>query len=381
MRSTFSRISVWTLAITLLAAAHAEPSASPKTRNVFLIISDGLRWQEVFNGAETNLLTKENGGVKNPEAARAQFWRNTPEARREVLFPFFWQEISRHGQLYGNQNEDSRVSVTNGKKFSYPGYNEILTGFGDPRIDSNDKKPNPNTNVFEWLNGRSEMHGRVAVFATWDVFPYIFNCGRSRLPIWPAWEKQFAAIEIPPPALVADLVNDTTPLWEGVTYDSFLFHSVLDHVKHRKPRLVFVGFGETDEWAHAGRYDQYLTAAQHVDRFIRRLWETVQSMSQYRGTTTFIITADHGRGRGLEDWKDHGEKVPGAEEDWIAVMGPDTPALGERKQSPPIAENQIAATITALLGEDYRAFFPGAGMPIADVLKPAAVKSLDAKRK
>ena len=38
--------------------------------------------------------------------------------------------------------------MTNGKKCSYPGYNEIFTGAPDPRIDSNDKKPNPNVTVF-----------------------------------------------------------------------------------------------------------------------------------------------------------------------------------------------------------------------------------------
>ena len=104
---------------------------------------------------------------------------------------------------------------------------------------------------------------------------------------------------------------------------SFIY-AAADHVKRHRPRLVFVGFGETDEWAHAGRYDLYLNAAHHVDAFVQRLWDTVQSMREYRGKTTFILTADHGRGNGLQSWKDHGEKVEGAEGDWIAIIGPDT---------------------------------------------------------
>ena len=138
--------------------------------------------------------------------------------------------------------------------------------------------------------------------------------------------------------------------------------------KHNKPRLTFVGFGETDEWAHAGRYDHYLTAAHHVDDFVRRLWDLAQSMPQYHGKTTFIITADHGRGSGPEDWKNHGEKVVGAEGDWIAVIGPDTPALGERTQTEPHTQSQIAATIAALLSEDYQAAYPKAGAPIGDII-------------
>src|SRR6266513_831532 len=77
----------------------SETCAAPlKTQNVFLIISDGFRWQEVFNGAEADLLTKENGGVQDTNSIRAEFWRGTPEERREVLLPFFWTGIAKHGQ-------------------------------------------------------------------------------------------------------------------------------------------------------------------------------------------------------------------------------------------------------------------------------------------
>ena len=88
--------------------------------------------------------------------------RATPEARREVLMPFFWSTIAKEGQLYGNQHKGSIGHVTNGKNFSYPGYSEILCGFSDPRIDSNAKKPNPNVTMPEWLNGKPAFAGRVA---------------------------------------------------------------------------------------------------------------------------------------------------------------------------------------------------------------------------
>ena len=355
-------------ALALLTLMPKTQAAGLKTQNVFLIISDGLRWQEIFNGAEEILMTKENGGVQDTNALRAQFWRNTAAERRQALLPFFWDEIGRRGQLFGNQDKGSVVTVANGRKFSYPGYNEILTGAPDPRIDSNDKKPNSNVTVFEWLNGRSGLRNRVAVFGTWDVFPYIFNLERSRLPIWPVWESKFGRYEIPPPQFVADLLRDTTPMWDDVTYDSFLFHAATDYLKRKQPRLMFLGFGETDEWAHAGRYDHYLTAARHMDDFVRRLWEQAQSMPQYRDKTTVIITADHGRGSGPADWKRHGEKVAGAEGDWIAAIGPDTPPAGERTQTSPHTESQIAATIAALLGEDYRAAYPQSGARLDDLL-------------
>src|SRR5436190_11887572 len=100
--------------------AHGE---TLKTQNVFLIISDGLRWQEVFTGAEELLISEANGGVRDTNGLRTNFWRATPETRRKQLMPFFWTDIASKGQLFGNQAKGSVVEVTNGKNFSYPGYN------------------------------------------------------------------------------------------------------------------------------------------------------------------------------------------------------------------------------------------------------------------
>jgi hypothetical protein len=68
------------------------------------------------------------------------------------------------------------------------------------------------------------------------------------------------------------------------------------------------------------------------------------------------------------DWKNHGAAVGGAENIWLVVLGPDTPRLGERVNAQPVGQNQIAATLAALLGEDYHLAVPRSGIPIADVL-------------
>ena len=92
-------------------------------------------------------------------------------------------------------------------------------------------------------------------------------------------------------------------------------------------------------------------------------------MPQYHGTTTFIITADHGRGSGPTEWKEHGVEQKGSENVWIAFMGPDTPPLGERTNTAPVTQAQIASTVATFLGKDYRKDVPKAAGPIADVLK------------
>jgi phosphopentomutase len=168
-----------------------------------------------------------------------------------------------------------------------------------------------------------------------------------------------------------DLLNrlkaETPRVWEDEPFDFMPFHTALEYVKARKPKILYLSLGETDEWAHAGKYAEYLSATQRVDAYLRELWDTLQSMPEYRGNTTLIFSPDHGRGEGPE-WKDHGEKVPDSKYIWMAFLGPDTPALGERTHVPAVTQDQIAATLAAFLGEDYSAEVPRAGKPIADVL-------------
>ncbi len=340
-----------------------------KTRNLILVTTDGFRWQEMFMGAEKELLEQTNSSLKNVEPLRRQFGGETPQARREALLPFFWSALVRQGQLWGNTNRGSVVKVANALRFSYPGYSELLTGIADPRIDSNDKKPNPNTNVFEWLSGKRAFAGRCAAFASWDVFPYILNCERSGLHVRAGIEPLAIGRLTPSQQLLNTLIAETTPLWDGLLHDSFTFQGALDYFKQHKPRVLYLAFDETDDWAHDGRYDRYLQAAHRVDAYVRQLWQLVQSLPGYRDKTTLLVTADHGRGSGPKGWREHGKDTAGAEYIWLAALGPDTAALGERSDTEPMWQKQVAATVAGFLGEDYCAAFPAAGQPIAELMR------------
>ncbi len=369
------------LALCALAAtaqrlpAQSTPIVPGKTRNVVLIVADGLRWQEIFTGADPTLLNDKDGGSwANPEELKRKFWRDDVKERRKALFPFLWGTVAEQGQLLGNQAKGSIARVTNGKAFSYPGYNEMLTGRGDPRIDSNEFGPNPNKTVFEWLNGLPELHGKVAVYGTWDIFKNIFNQPRSRLVMQAGWDPPYHGKLTERQQVVNQLYRTTTKLDDEDTWDSFLQIPMLDYVRGYQPRVLFAGYGETDNWAHSGRYDLVLESAHAFDGFVDQLWKTMQSLPAYRGTTTFIITTDHGRGSGPVEWKEHGVDQKGSENIWIAVMGPDTPPLGERAQVPEVTQSQIAATIAALLGKDYPHEVPEAAGPLSLVLAgPPAV--------
>jgi hypothetical protein len=319
------------------------------------------------------LITDKSGANWVTEAdLRKRYWRADADSRRELLLPFLWDTVAKQGQIFGNRHKGSDAHVTNGKAFSYPGYNEMSTGYPNDAIDSNDYGPNPNASVFEWLNKFDEFHARVAIYGTWNAYDDIFNKARSGLIMQTGWALAPKAHETERDALLRELYATTTRFDEEDVPNFFLQISLMDYIHTAQPRVLFVGYGETDNWAHQGRYDLVLDSAHRFDYFVKQLWDTMQSMPRYHGKTTFIITTDHGRGSGLTQWKEHGVEQKGSENIWIAVIGPDTAALGERTHSAPVAQAQIAATVAALLGKDYPAAVPKAAPPIAAVLDAAA---------
>jgi hypothetical protein len=365
---------VITLAIAglaLISPTHAQ-QASLKTENVILMMTDGLRWQEVFRGAEESLITKEKGYVDNLELTRSRYWRDTPEARREALLPFIWNVVAKQGQLIGNRDKNSAATLTNGRNFSYPGYSEILCGFADDRIDSNEKIPNPNVTVFEWLNGKPGMDGRVAAFGAWDVFPSIFNVDRCGFYVNAGFDPMEHGTISPTMGLLNRLKAGTLRYWEHEPFDSLTFETALEYFTTHQPRLFFLCLGETDEWGHAGRYDHYLQSARNFDSYLRRLWETVQAIPAYRDKTTLILATDHGRGDPPDNWRSHSARVPHSDYVWFGFLGPDTPAQGEWANTEPVTQSQIAATIAELLGHDYNAAAPNSGKPISPAISGAS---------
>lgn len=348
------------------ASGQAPEGIAPKGTSleggcVFLVTLDGLRWQELFGGAEEALIHKDYGGVRDVPATRARFWRETAEERRAALLPFFWKTIAAKGQVFGDPSRNCVARVTNGKNFSYPGYNEILTGAADPRIDSNDKVDNANVTVLEWLSGRPGFAGRVCAFASWDAFPWIINARRSGLHVDAGWREPDPGAESD--AALQELAREVPRVFPDVRYDIFTSRALERYVRRHKPRVVYVSFGETDDWAHAGRYDLYLDAAWRTDRYIERLWNEAQSDPAYKGRTSLVITTDHGRGDGLVEWRNHGKDRPESQFIWMAVLGPATPALGLRENLD-VAQNQVAATVARLAGEDYNAAVAGVGQPL-----------------
>lgn len=327
---------------------------SRKTENIFIITLDGLRWQELFTGADS-LLVENKDFVGNPAALKSRFWADTGDERRKLLMPFFWSTLASEGQLYGNRKYDNLADCSNSMWFSYPGYSEILCGFSDDdRINSNKKINNPNVTVLEFLNKIPEYKGKVAAFGSWDVFPFIINEERSGVPVNAGFEKASGDHLTEREAFLNALQDEIPGPWGSVRLDAFTHYFALEYLKKEQPRVLYIAYGETDDFAHDGKYDEYLKSAHRTDQFIRDLWNRVQSQEYYRDKTTFMITTDHGRGtQPLASWRSHGDEIPDAGQIWLAVIGPDTPPTGEQKKAGRIYQNQVAKTAGTFLGVDY----------------------------
>ncbi len=348
-----------------VAADAPPPACAGKTQNVVLIVSDGLRWQEVFTGADQPCSTTRTAAAGSPKRSCASA-TGAPdaEARRALLFPFLWGTVAKQGQIFGNQIKGSVAHVTNGKAFSYPGYNEMSTGYPNDAIDSNEFGPNPNADrvrVAEQARRYPRQGGDLRHL----------ECLRQHLQQEPQRPRHADRLD----ACRAQGASRrrATRCCASCTHDH---HAVrrggrgqlascrcrcwtMSQTRH--PRVLFVGYGETDNWAHQGRYDLVLDSAHRMDRFVEQLWEAMQSMPRiprhhhlhhhhrpWPRQRTDRVEGARRRGEGLGEHLDRRDRVPIRRRSASARMW--------RRST----QAQIAATVAAFLGKDYRHDVPKA---------------------
>jgi hypothetical protein len=325
----------------------AALSYDPQNRLVIITL-DGFRWQEVFNGADSALISDPDF-TADPELNKALYWAATPHERRQKLMPFLWNVLAPKGQVFGNRKYQNNVNVSNPYNLSYPGYSELLTGSVDYTITGNHRNKNTNRNILEQLNRDSAYAGKVAAFTSWDMFPYILNEERSGVKLNSGLnsvrDDKLSRSELMINSLQADVIDE-----EGETrYDELTYIACREYMMKHKPSVVFLSFSGTDDAGHHKRYDQYLQEASDADRMIGELWRLTQSLPEYAGNTTFLITTDHGRGNSKNTWNKHGILVSGSSQTWFALMGPSIIASGEMKVKSQTYNRQLHELITELL--------------------------------
>lgn len=351
----------------LIFFAHLAAAQTTKTKNVVLISIDGYRWQEIYKGVDAALLKNKKYRQQDSTDVYKKFWAETENERRKKLMPFFWNVISKQGQLYGNRDLGSLVNVKNKYWFSYPGRSETVTGYYDEKINSNSYPNNPNENVLEFLNRQKGYQGKVVTIAGWDAVSKIVNRDRNHMLVINPYENAEGK-NLTEAQKLANEIQNYIPSYFGtsVRWDVGTYAIAKTYIAANHPKMVYIDFADPDDLAHAGQYDSYLDAAHYLDAMIGNLWTAMQADPFYKDNTTFIICPDHGRGLG-DQWTSHGTSAEHSNETWLIAIGPDTFPSGEMKNTPQIYQDQIAQTIANLLGFTFKAEH-SVGEPIKSVV-------------
>ncbi len=333
----------------VFAALLMLPAVMKAEQKVVLITVDGYRWQELFGGADPVLIHMSKFG--NVGLMKQNYWKETPEERRKALMPFTWGFIANNGVIIGDRNQGCTMDVTNKMWFSYPGYNEDLCGHADDEhITSNDAIPNPNVTVFEAANNTKTYKNSVLCFGSWERFIEIFNEKRSGLEVNAKYRHAMSKNPTDREKYIDKLQEACPKFWDGERFDFLTHEYALEAMRSRHPKVVYIGYGDTDEWGHEGNYRLYLDAAHSTDAYLKELWELIQSDPFYKDQTTVIVSCDHGRGdTDVNAWRDHGQNTPNSGQTWLMAFGKGIPAKGVLT-SGQYYNSQIAPTVAKLLG-------------------------------
>ena len=153
--------------------------------------------------------------------------------------------------------------------------------------------------------------------------------------------------------------------WDSARHDAFTFHLAMEHLGRARPRVLYIAFDETDDWAHDGRYEAVLDSLR-PDRWLpARAVDVAPEPARLQGTHP---PGRDDRSRARNHTPRTGgrtaAKTEGSQHTWIAFASPRLTQRGVWRDAPPLTTSQIAATIASWMGVDWTADHPGAGQPI-----------------
>jgi hypothetical protein len=305
-----------------LAEPDAEPATAvevpaPPADRLVLITLDGVRWQEIFHGVDP-VLARE---YRLPEKAVVDAEALTPRLHRAMA----------SGMAVGGP--DGEPMHASGPNFaSLPGYLELLTG-APSTCQRNDCPRTERRTLLDACREAPDKRAEgVAMIASWenlenaatrDEPSFLISAGRHHGAHRDLLREDAVAATLlrrgekafPPPGQ-----NDYRP-------DRLTAPLALRHLRTKAPRCLFVGLGDTDEYAHLGDYGSYLRALREADRFVGDVLEAVADQGDAGARTTVWITTDHGR---ADTFVGHGARAPESSRVWLIATGAGVSTEGGR---------------------------------------------------
>jgi hypothetical protein len=254
-------------------APSANSSSGYKTKHIFIVVMDGVRYSETF-GDSTH-----------------------------ALVPHLYNDLRPEGTLFTNFYNRG-ITVTR------QGHSTLISGTWQAIPNGGPRLTRPT--LFEYYRDEKGVPSAKC----WSIFgkgAYAFEPYSSH----PAYGSRYAGQHVNGGGRDNPLSEDTA---EG---NVAVLGKVIEVMKKDQPDIVFVNFGYTDHIAHVSTdIKNYHAAIKNSDEQMWKLWNAIQSDPYYRDSTTVFFTNDHGRH--THDFQSHGDHCEGCEHVMLLVLGPDT---------------------------------------------------------
>jgi hypothetical protein len=327
------------LTMTPLATRAADTDLDDERSEsaVVLVVLDGVRWQEIFNGVDRTM-------------ARQRTLAGLAQESAGDLMPNLHRLIDSEGLAIGAPGHGAEIAATGPQFISLPGYIEIFDGKPDFGCFRNDCAPAPARTVADQIQDASGVDD-VALVSSWPNIAraasaspsFALTAGRKLV----AREETLRSDEATSRLIDQGARASAFPGDGDYRPDSFTKPIALRVLASEQPRFLFVGLGDADEYAHRNDYRGYLAALRSSDEFLGQLTETLHAMGSRGRHTTVLVTADHGR---AYNFMDHGPTSPESGRVWLVAAGADVHGRGLVAAARRHTLSDVAPTERALLG-------------------------------
>lgn len=290
------------------AVAPKRDSARP-AEHVILVVIDGVKWQDVF-------------GLEG-DAAEAM-----PTLQR-------WMNIE--GAVIGAPGIGAPMRATGPNYVSLPGYVELFTGRMSPCQANECLLPRLDTFV-------DDLPGKTAIVSSWEAIGPIVRSPAASISAGRHYRVGTFDPEAQQAIEGAQKADPYPGTWD-YRPDAATMEIALDVLRKREPQFMFIGLGETDEYAHRGLREGYVGAMRAADAFLERLDETLRDEG-LASSTSVLVTTDHGR---ADSFREHGWAWPESKRVWLVAKGAGIDARGAL-DGPERRLSNVAPTIRRLLG-------------------------------